>query len=204
MSTQLLRKYLDILNEEEMQTQSNSIVSQQELMSAYQQNPVKPKQYKKAQIEAIIPKNSQLGQKLNQFKGKLDAAKYNEEHPFIVVQGLMASPYYDIYTNKEETVRTTKLPVPKADPLLVSALKALGVSLQDVKKSGGGLYRKKDMPFLIPAKTLGMEGKTIDAGWGTQVVKPGGYLVLEGFPNVKKIYCINADVNGLPAGYIPA
>lgn len=201
MSTQLLRKYLDLLNEA---GEPNQIVSQQELMNAYQNNPVKPKPYKKAQIEAIVPKTSQLGQKMNQYKGKVDAAKYNEEHPYIVIQGLMASPYYDIYTNKEETVRNTKIPVPKPDPLLVTALKILGISLKDVKNSGGGLFIKKDIPFLIPAKALNMEGKTIDAGWGTQEVKPGGYLVLEGYPSVKKIYCINADVNGLPIGYIPA
>lgn len=201
MSTELFRKYIDILNEAE---EVGGIVSQQELMAAYEGNPVKPKQYKKAQIEAIIPKNSQLGQKMNQYKGKVDAAKYNEEHPYIVIQGLMASPYYDIYTNKEETVRNTKIPVTKPDLLLVKALKALGVSLKDLQTSGGGLFVKKDMPFLIPAKALNVEGKTIDAGWGTQVVKPGGYLVLEGYPNVKKIYCINADANGLPIGYIPA
>lgn len=194
----LMRKYLDILNEAEQE-----VVSQETLMTSYQQNPVKPKPYQKVAVEAIIPMNSELGQNLNKKKGQVDAAKYNEQHPYIVVQGFKKPPNYDIYTNTKETLQT-KMPYGQPDELLVAALKVLGVSLEEIKQSGGGLFMKKAVTYMIPASALNVEGRTIDAGWGTQVVQPGGFLVLEGYPETIKIYCVNPDSSGLPIGYIPA
>lgn len=198
MLPQLLRKYIDMLQENEQ-----SVVSQQELMAAYQQNPVKPQPYQKVAVEAIVPMNSEIGEKLNQKKGEVDAAKYNEQHPYIVIQGFKKPPNYDIYTNTEETLQT-KMSYDQPDELLNAALKILGVTVNEIKQSGGGLFMKKAVTYMIPAAELNVEGKTIDAGWGTQQVQTGGFLVLEGYPDTIKIYCVNPDSNGLPIGYIPA
>lgn len=198
MLPQLLRKYIDILQENQQ-----SVISQQDLMTAYQQNPVKPQAYQKVAVEAIVPMDSEIGKKLNQKKGEVDAAKYNEQHPYIVIQGFKKPPNYDIYTNTEETLQT-KMPYEQPDELLDAALKILGVSVNEIKQSGGGLFMKKAITYMIPASVLNVEGRTIDAGWGTQQVQPGGFLVLEGYPNTIKIYCVNPDSTGLPIGYIPA
>lgn len=198
MWTDLMRKYIAVLTEAEQ-----AVVSQQELMAAYQQNPVKPQPYQKVAVEAIIPMNSEIGQKLNQKKGEVDAAKYNEQHPYIVIQGFKKPPNYDIYTNTEETLKQ-KMPYGQPDELLSNALKILGVSVNEIKQAGGGLFMKKAVTYMVPASALNVEGRTIDAGWGTQQVQPGGFLVLEGYPNTIKIYCVNPDSTGLPIGYIPA
>lgn len=198
MLPQLLRKYIDILQENQQ-----SVISQQDLMTAYQQNSVKPQAYQKVAVEAIVPMDSEIGKKLNQKKGEVDAAKYNEQHPYIVIQGFKKPPNYDIYTNTEETLQT-KMPYEQPDELLNAALKILGVSVNEIKQSGGGLFMKKAITYMIPASVLNVEGRTIDAGWGTQQVQPGGFLVLEGYPNTIKIYCVNPDSTGLPIGYIPA
>lgn len=193
-----MRNLIDIV-----ENAQQPVVSQQELMAAYQQQPVKPTPYQKVAVEAIIPMNSKLGQTLNQKKGEVDAAKYNEQHPYIVIQGLKKPPNYDIYTNTQDTLQT-KMPYGKPDQLLMSALKILGINLADIRQAGGGLYMKKAITYMIPAKTLNMEGRTIDAGWGTQEVQPGGFLVLEGYPKTIKIYCVNPDASGLPIGYVEA
>lgn len=198
MWTDLMRKYIAVLTEAEQ-----AVVSQQDLMAAYQQNPVKPQPYQKVAVEAIIPMNSEIGQKLNQKKGEVDAAKYNEQHPYIVIQGFKKPPNYDIYTNTEETLKQ-KMPYGQPDELLSNALKILGVSVNEIKQAGGGLFMKKAVTYMVPASALNVEGRTIDAGWGTQQVQPGGFLVLEGYPNTIKIYCVNPDSTGLPIGYIPA
>lgn len=177
------------------------MITQSQLMSAYRQRPVKPRAYQKVAVEAIVPMKSQLGQSLNQKKGQVDAAKYNEQHPYIVIQGIKKPPYYDIYTNTIDTFET-KIAYDKPDELLSQGLKTLGIDLVDVKKAGGGLFVKKAITYMIPAQALGAEGRTIDAGWGTQQVQHGAYLVLEGYPNTMKIYCVNPDASGLPIGYM--
>lgn len=193
-----MRNLIDIV-----ENAQQPVVSQQELMTAYQQQSVKPRPYQKVAVEAIIPMNSKLGQILNQKKGQVDAVKYNEQHPYIVIQGFKKPPNYDIYTNTEDTLQT-KMPYGQPDELLLSALKILGIELVDIRKAGGGLYMKKAITYMIPARSLNMEGRTIDAGWGTQEVQPGGFLVLEGYPNTSKIYCVNPDTSGLPIGYVEA
>lgn len=194
----LMRKYLDILTENEQ-----AVVSQQELMDAYNQSKPSPRPYIKVAVEAIIPKDSELAQRLEQgLKGKLDNAKYKEDQPFMVIQGHKKLGM-DIYTNNEDTVQQ-KMPYDKPDALLTSALSQLGISLQDIKSAGGGLFIKRAQTFMIPASELGMENKTIDAGWGTQDVQRGGFLVLENYPGTTNIYAVNPDEGGLPSGYIPA
>lgn len=194
----LMRKYLDILTENEQ-----SVVSQQELMSIYNQKKPKPDAYIKVAVEAIIPKDSPLAQKLEQgLLGKLDNAKYKEDQPYMVIQGHKKLGM-DIYTNSEDVVQQ-KMPYNKPDALLNAALTQLGITMQDIKSAGGGLFIKRAQTFMIPANELDVENKTIDAGWGTQQVQPGGFLVLENYPNTTNIYCVNPDEGGLPSGYIPA
>jgi len=199
MWTDLMRRYLDVLTENEQ-----AVVSQQELMTLYQQSKPQPQPFIKVAVEAIFPKKSELAQKIETTQiGKLDNTKYREDQPLVVIQGHKKLGY-DIYTNTQDTVSQSKMKYDRPDALLTAALMSLGISLQDIKAAGGGLYIKKAMTYMIPASALGVEGKTIDAGWGTQQVQPGAFLVLEGYPSTSNIYCVNPDEGGNPAGYIPA
>jgi len=146
-----MRNFIDIV-----ENAQKPVVSQQELMTGYQQRPIKPKPYQKVAVEAIIPMNSKLGQTLNQKKGQVDAAKYNERHPYIVIQGYKKPPNYDIYTNTQDTLQT-KMSYDNPDELLMSALKILGINLIDIRRAGGGLYMKKAITYMIPASALDME-----------------------------------------------
>jgi hypothetical protein len=153
-------------------------------------------------VEAIFPKNSDLAKKVEGQVGQLDNTKYRDDQPLVVIQGHKKLGY-DIYTNTAETLSQTKIKYDdKPDPLLKSALDSLNISLQDIESAGGGLYIKKALTYMIPASALNMENRTIDAGWGTQQVQSGGFLVLENYPNTTNIYCVNPDSGGNPTGYI--
>jgi hypothetical protein len=54
---------------------------------------------------------------------------------------------------------------------------------------------------MVPAKQLGLEGKTIQTSWGEQTVSPGGFMVRE---ENGHIYTVAPDAQGLPIGYLPA
>jgi hypothetical protein len=54
---------------------------------------------------------------------------------------------------------------------------------------------------MVPAKQLGLEGKTIQTSWGEQTVSPNGFMVRE---ENGHIYTVAPDAQGLPIGYVPA
>lgn len=201
MDSRFFRKYIDILSE-----QAGEVISQQDLMSAYLSTKPTPTGFVKTAIEAIIPKASELGKAVeNKIRvGTEDNVNYNENQPYIVIQG-KKNGNFEAYTNSAETLKQ-KIPNANPDSLIMGALNNLGISLNDLKKSGGGLFKKPSdaVVHMIPAKSLGVENRTIDAGWGTQDVKPGAFLVLEKYPNTANIYCVNPDEDGLPIGYIKA
>jgi hypothetical protein len=197
MSNNLMRRYLDILSENEQ-----AVVSQQELMAAYNQSMPRAQPFIKVAVEAIFPKNSALAKKVEGRVGQLDDAKYREDQPLVVIQGHKKLGY-DIYTNTAEILSQSKMKYDKPDALLKAALDSLNISLDEIDSAGGGLYIKKALTYMIPASSLGVENRTIDAGWGTQQVQPGSFLVLENYPNTTNIYCVNPDSDGNPTGYIP-
>lgn len=201
MSVEVLRKYMDILSE-----QHYGIVTQEDLLLAYKLKNPTPTAFVKTAIEAVIPKASELGKAVDsKIKvGEEDNTKYNENQPYIVIQG-KKNGNFEAYTNSAETLKQ-KIPNASPDNLILGALEKLGISLDALEKSGGGLYKRPSdaVVYMIPAKSLDVENRTIDAGWGTQDVKPGGFLVLEKYPNTTNIYCVNPDEDGLPIGYIKA
>lgn len=192
---------MDILSE-----QHYGMVTQDDLMQAYQSKKPNPMPFVKTAIEAVIPKESELGKAVESKLrvGEEDNVNYKENQPYIVIQG-KKNGNFEAYTNSAEILKQ-KIAGASPDNLIKGALDTLGISLDALAKSGGGLYKKPSdaVVYMIPAKSLDVENRTIDAGWGTQDVKPGGFLVLEKYPNTTNIYCVNPDEDGLPIGYIKA
>ena len=214
MSTQLLRKYLDLLNET---SETNQIVSQQELAQLYQRG--KPMSFIKntpvalaslAQLEKIV--DAATLEKISKLAGAVDNTSYSEAHRaggYVVFQWNSNENRPDIYIASPDSIKsrytkfTGQLPTDakargKVPSLVV--LDALGLDANQFP-----FYVKKVPQEMVRADDLGLAGKTIQVFWGadpaTQDVQRGGYLT----KNEKgMIYTVAPDASGLPIGYIPA
>lgn len=214
MSTQLLRKYLDILSEAD---ETGGIVSQQELAQLYQRG--KPMSFIKntpvalaslAQLEKIV--DPATLEKISKLAGAVDNTSYSDAHRaggYVVFQWNSNENRPDIYIASPDSVKsrytkfTGQLPTDAKARGKVPSLVVLDALGLDANKFP--FYVKKVPQEMIRADDAGLAGKTIQVFWGadpsTQDVQRGGYLT----KNEKgMIYTVAPDAGGLPIGYIPA
>ena len=214
MSTQLLRKYLDILSEAD---ETGGIVSQQELAQLYQRG--KPMSFIKntpvalaslAQLEKIVDPTTL--EKISKLAGAVDNTSYSDAHRaggYVIFQWNSNENRPDIYIASPDSVKsrytkfTGQLPTDAKARGKVPSLVVLDALGLDANKFP--FYVKKVPQEMIRADDVGLAGKTIQVFWGTdpstQDVQRGGYLT----KNEKDmIYTVAPDAGGLPIGYIPA
>ena len=214
MSTQLLRKYLDILYEAD---EAGDIVSQQELAQLYQRG--KHMSFIKntpvalaslAQLEKIV--DPATLEKISKLAGAVDNTSYSDAHRaggYVVFQWNSNENRPDIYIASPDSVKsrytkfTGQLPTDAKARGKVPSLVVLDALGLDANKFP--FYVKKVPQEMIRADDVDLAGKTIQVFWGTdpatQDVQRGGYLT----KNEKgMIYTVAPDAEGLPIGYIPA
>lgn len=208
MSTEFLRKYLDILVEQE-----STPVSQEELSQLYPKG--KTLSFIKNTPVALVrftevPKifGVDKAEEIVKLAGAVDKTSYDEawkNNGFIVFQWNSGENKPDIYIADPSSVasRYTKfegeLPTDaKARSKIPSlvVLEKLGLDPSKVP-----FYVKKVPTEMISADDVDLGDKVIQTAWGTQTVQPGGFLVKE--PN-GHIYTVAPDAQGLPIGYIKA
>lgn len=214
MSTQLLRKYLDLLSEAD---ETGGIVSQQELAQLYQRG--KPMSFIKntpvalaslGQLEKIV--DPATLEKISKLAGAVDNTSYSDAHRaggYVVFQWNSNENRPDIYIASPDSVKsrytkfTGQLPTDAKARSKVPSLVVLDALGLDANKFP--FYVKKVPQEMIRADDVDLAGKTIQVFWGadpsTQDVQRGGYLT----KNEKgMIYTVAPDAGGLPIGYIPA
>lgn len=214
MDPRFFRKYLDIINEaDEMSTNTNSVVSQEELSQLYPKG--KSMQFIKNTPVALVPFTSleklfgsQKAQEIAGLAGAVDKTSYDEAYKnkgYVVFQWNSGENKPDIYIANPDAVSsryakfTGELPTDaKARSKIPSlvVLDKLGLDASRVP-----FFVKKVPTEMISADQVGLAGKVIQTSWGTQTVQSGGFLVRE--PN-GHIYTVAPDANGLPIGYISA
>ena len=209
MSSELFRKYIDMINEA---GEVPTAVSQQDLAQLYAK--AKPMSFIKNTPVALVPlsKINQIGtpqqvQQVQQALGSVDQTSYTDEYKnkgYVVFQWDGAK--LDLYVASPEVVAQKyvkfngQLPQDEKSrgkiPSLV-ALSKLGIDPSKVP-----FFVKKVPNEMVSAKQLGLEGKTIQVFWGsdpsTQEVAPGGFLTKN---EHGMIYTIAPDASGLPIGY---
>jgi hypothetical protein len=208
MSTELFRKYIDIINEA-----AEEAVPQEQLAQLYPQG--KTQSFIKNTPVALVPfanlsklVGDQKAQEVASLAGLVDKTSYDEawkNRGFVVFQWNSGENRPDIYIADPNSVssRYSKfqggLPedakARSKIPSLV-VLDKLGIDASKIP-----FYVKKVPTEMISAAGVGLAGKVIQTSWGTQTVQPGGFLVRE--PN-GHIYTVAPDAQGLPIGYIQA
>lgn len=215
MSTELFRKYIDIINEADMQ--SAPAISQEQLTQLYQKG--KPINFIKNTPVALVPFPSlqqvfgpEKAQEIAGLAGAVDKTSYDEAYKnkgYVVFQWNSGENKPDIYIASPETVSTKyekfagQLPTdPKARSKIPSlvVLDKLGLDATKVP-----FFVKKVPQQMINVNNLGLGGKQIEVNWGdgpsTQTVQDGGYLTKN---EHGMIYTVAPDAQGLPIGYIKA
>lgn len=208
MSSDLFRKYIDILKEAE-----GGAVSQNELAEIYPK--AKTLKFVKNTPVALVP-FAQLAELFGVEKAKdiadlagmVDKTSYEEawkSRGYVVFQwdGKRSQP--DIYIAEPDAVKnryvkfTGSLPTDAKARGKIPSLVVLDFLKLDASKVP--FYVKTVPTEMISADEVGLAGKTIQTSWGEQTVQQGGFLVRE--PN-GHIYTVASDEKGLPIGYIPA
>jgi hypothetical protein len=214
MSTELFRKYIDIIKEaqEEAPAQGES-VSQQELAQLYTKG--KEAQFIKntpvalqslANLSKVLPPEKM--EEVTSLLGLVDKTSYDDaykQNGYVVFQWNSGENKPDLYVASPNVVtqKYTKfdgqLPT---DPKAVSKVPSLVVlGKLGIDPSKIPFFVKKVPTNMVSAKSLGLEGKVIQTSWGEQTVQPGGYIVRE---DNGHIYTVAPDARGLPIGYIKA
>ncbi len=208
MTTELFRKYIDIINEA-----AEGAVSQQELAQLYPKGKVMS--FIKNTPVALVPFPSleklfgpEAAQKIASLAGAVDKTSYDEAYKnrgYVVFQWNSGENKPDIYianpnvvsskyTRFEGSLPTDTKARSKIPSLVV--MDHLGLDPSKVP-----FFVKKVPTEMISADQIGLGGKVIQTSWGEQTVQPGGFLVRE--PN-GHIYTVAPDQQGLPIGYIKA
>jgi len=213
MSTELFRKYIDIIKEaqEEAPAQGES-VSQKQIAQAWTANKAKAKMFIKAVPVAIVPAASlaklmppKTAAKVRQLAGQVDSTSYTDEHagkgmyifqmkdgqPDIYIAGPDVLQKYVKYTGRLPTE-----PKPRSKIPSITLLDQLGLDAAQFP-----LYIKRVPTPMISAAELGVENKQIETSWGNQTVEKGAWITQEDNGHT---YCCNPDAQGLPIGYIKA
>jgi len=209
MSTELFRKYIDIINEEE----SQGSISQKELADLYTKGKVMS--FIKNTPVALVPFTNldkifgpEKSKEIAGLAGAVDKTSYDEAFKnkgYVVFQWNSGENKPDIYIADPGSV-TAKYT--KFDGSLPSDAKARSKipSLVVLEKLGLDpskvpFFVKKVPTEMISVDDVGLGGKAIQTSWGEQTVQSGGFLVRE--PN-GHIYTVAPDASGLPIGYIKA
>lgn len=204
----LMRKYLDILTEE-----NQAVISQEQLADTYAK--AQTMSFVKNTPVALVPFpnleklfGSEQAKRIAELAGAVDRTSYQEafkQRGYVVFQWNSGENRPDIYIADPDSVAAkytrfdddlpTDAKARSKIPSLV-VLDRLGLDAGRVP-----FFVKKVPTEMIRANDVDLAGKTIQTSWGTQDVQQGGYLVRE--PN-GHIYTVAPDANGLPIGYIPA
>jgi len=214
MSTELFRKYIDMINEaQEEAPAAVAAVSQQELNNLYAQG--KPIQFIKntpvalqslANLSKVLSPDQMT--QVNSLLGLVDKTSYDDaykQNGYVVFQWNSGENKPDLYVASPGVVtqKYTKfegqLPTDPKAASKVPSLVVLGKLGIDPSKIP--FYVKKVPTNMVSAKSLGLDGKVIQTSWGEQTVQPGGFIVREDNGHV---YTVAPDANGLPIGYIQA
>lgn len=208
MSTELFRKYIDIINEADQ-----AAISQKELTDLYSKG--KAMSFIKNTPVALVPFTSldkifgpEKSKEIAGLAGAVDKTSYDEAFKnkgYVVFQWNSGENKPDIYIADPGSVQAKYT---KFDGSLPSDAKARSKIPSLVVLDKLGLDANK-VPFfvkkvpteMISVNDVGLEGKVIQTSWGEQTVQPGGFLVRE--PN-GHIYTVAPDESGLPIGYIKA
>ncbi len=201
MSTELFRKYIDIINEAEEVAQANSAVPQQDVANAWTQNKQKAKMFIKNVPVALLTAGN-IPEKYiplaQQEAGKRDQTSYSPEkfnNGLLIFQAPKPGKG-EIYISDKSNMANYMPYKGTITPALSEYLNSFGVDGSSTK-----LYVKKALTPMIPASLLGLEGKRIQTSWGDQAVDKGAFLTQEANGHT---YCVNPDDQGLPIGYVPA
>lgn len=208
MSTQLLRKYLDIINEA-----AGAVVSQEELAQLYPTG--KTLSFIKNTPVALVPFNQlaqlfgeEKAQEIANLAGLVDKTSYDDAYKqrgYVVFQWNSGENRPDIYIADPSAVqsRYTKfsgqLPTDAKARSKIPSLVVL--DKLGLPADGVPFFVKKVPTEMISANDVNLGGRTIQTSWGEQTVQNGGFLVRE--PN-GHIYTVAPDASGLPIGYIRA
>lgn len=207
MSTEFLRKYIDILKE------AAGAVSQEELAQLYSR--AKPMQFIKNTPVALVPFASlekifgpEKAKEIAGLAGAVDKTSYDkayQDRGYVVFQWNSGENKPDIYIADPASVtsRYTKftgdLPVDAKARSKVPSLVVLDKLGLDASRVP--FFVKKVPTEMISADAVNLANRVIQTSWGEQTVQPGGFLVRE--PN-GHIYTVAPDAEGLPIGYIKA
>lgn len=208
MSTEVFRKYLDIINEADQ-----GAVSQQELAQIYPK--AKAMSFIKNTPVALVPFPSlakifgpEKAQEIAGLAGAVDKTSYDQAYQqkgYVVFQWNSNENKPDIYIASPEAVSTKytkfdgQLPTDPKSRSKIPSLVVLDKLGLDANKAP--FFVKKVPTEMISADQVGLANKVIQTSWGEQSVQPGGFLVRE--PN-GHIYTVAPDAHGLPIGYIQA
>lgn len=206
MTTEFLRKYIDLINEAD-----ESAVSQEQLAHLYPR--AKVMQFTKNTPVALVPFTSldkifgpEKAKEIAALAGAVDKTSYDEawkNKGYVVFQWNSGENKPDIYIADPASISSRykkfdgNLPIDaKARSKIPSlvVLDKLGLDASRVP-----FFVKKVPTEMISADAVGLVNKVIRTSWGEQTVQPGGFLVRE--PN-GHIYTVAPDAQGLPIGYI--
>lgn len=219
MSSNLFRKYIDLIKEAEMPPDQNAApnlntaVSQQELAKLYTKG--KQLSFIKNTPVALVPFPSlqqifgpEKAQEIARLAGAVDKTSYDEAYKnkgYVVFQWNSNENSPDIYIASPDAVSTKYTKFDGALPTDAKARSKIPslVVLDKLGLDPGKVpfFVKKVPTEMISANQVGLAGKTIQTSWGEQTVQQGGFLVRE--PN-GHIYTVAPDESGLPIGYINA
>lgn len=204
----LMRKYLDILTEEDQavisQEQLTAIYSDAQTLSFIKNTPVALVPF--PDLEKIF--GSEQAEKIAELAGAVDRTSYQDafkQRGYVVFQWNSGENSPDIYIADPDSVAAKytrfkgELPTDAKARSKIPSLVVLDRLELDADRVP--FFVKKLPTEMIRADDVKLAGKTIQTSWGTQDVQQGGYLVRE--PN-GHIYTVAPDASGLPIGYIPA
>lgn len=202
MSRDILRKYIDILNENE------APVTQEELQSMFSKEQLK----KYVKVPVAIVKYSELGnyfndsdiEKINAELGKEDKVPYTDadkQNAYIGFQWSDKKGQPDIYLPSPAAVQNQyEVYTGKVDPDKVHYFKVKNFLKLQPKKDPPILLKKGQQEMILAPKDLA--GKQIAVDWGqgpsSQTVQSGGYLTKN---ENGMIYTVGPAADGLPLGH---
>ena len=217
MTTELFRKYIDIINEADEAPGPGGAVSQQQLSQLYAKG--KPMSFIKNTPVALVPFHSleklfgpEAAQKIAGLAGAVDKTSYDDayrKNGYVVFQWNSAENKPDIYIASPETVSAKykkfngQLPTDAEARSKIPSLVVLDKMGLDANKLP--FFVKTVPQQMVNVDSLGLGGKNIEVNWGkgpsTQTVQTGGYLTKN---EHGMIYTVAPDAQGLPIGYITA
>lgn len=140
--------------------------------------------------------------------GRVDNTSYDDEYlrnGYLVFQWDGKNSRPDLYVADPEKYRSMyaryKGQLPKDHKSRSKIPSLVMLDKLGIDESKIPFFIKKIPTEMILASDVDLEGRTIQASWGTQDVADGGYIVRE---DNGHCYTVAPDADGLPIGYIPA